>query len=155
MTARSHRNPHASAGPGRLASGASSGPGGSLGCAVKRRLAPVDGSAVLPNSRHMVGANRQDASLTVVCQPLSQRHASAALVARPLRTGERASVAKRGGITRPERREVSTNESWSGAAHLWAIGYADVDRASQVKEEVIRLGWNEPYLFLSDVAVVV
>ncbi len=47
------------------------------------------------------------------------------------------------------------NESWSGAGHLWAIGYADVDRASQVKEEIIRLGWNEPYLFLSDVAVVV
>jgi len=30
----------------------------------------------------MVGANRQDASLTVVCQPLSQRHASAALEGR-------------------------------------------------------------------------
>jgi len=29
----------------------------------------------------MVGANRQDASFTVVCQPLSQRHASAALAA--------------------------------------------------------------------------
>jgi uncharacterized membrane protein len=47
------------------------------------------------------------------------------------------------------------NESWSGAGHLWAIGYVDVDRASQVKEEIIRLAWNEPYLFLSDVAVVV
>jgi len=37
----------------------------------------------------MVGANRQDASLTVGCQPLSQRHASAALVARPLQAGQR------------------------------------------------------------------
>jgi len=108
MTARSQRNPHASAGPGRLASGASSGPGGSLGCAVQRRLAPVEGSAVLPNFRHMVDANRQDASLTVVCQPLSQRHASTALVARPLRTGERASGTARD--TRTPRAAARTGQ---------------------------------------------
>jgi uncharacterized membrane protein len=42
-----------------------------------------------------------------------------------------------------------------GAGHLWAIGYADMDRAAQVKDEIIRLGWGEPYLFLTDVAVVV
>ena len=42
-----------------------------------------------------------------------------------------------------------------GAGHLWAIGYADMGRANQVKDEIIRLGWDEPYLFLSDVAVVV
>jgi len=28
----------------------------------------------------------------------------------------------------------------TGAGHLWAIGYADVDRASQVKDEIVRLG---------------
>ena len=43
----------------------------------------------------------------------------------------------------------------TGAGHLWAVGYADMDRASQVKDEIIRLGWGESYLFLSDVAVVV
>ena len=39
--------------------------------------------------------------------------------------------------------------------HLWAVGYADMDRASQVKDEIIRLGWSKSYLLLSDVAVVV
>jgi len=43
----------------------------------------------------------------------------------------------------------------TGAGHLWAIGYAGVDRASQVKDEIVRLGWDQPYLLLSDVAVVV
>ena len=43
----------------------------------------------------------------------------------------------------------------TGAGHLWAVGYADMDRASRVKDEIIRLGWGESYLFLSDVAVVV
>jgi len=42
-----------------------------------------------------------------------------------------------------------------GAGHLWAIGYADIERAGQVKEEITRLGWDEPYLFHADVAVVV
>jgi uncharacterized membrane protein len=39
--------------------------------------------------------------------------------------------------------------------HLWAIGYDDMTRASLVKEEITRLGWDETYLILSDVAVVV
>jgi uncharacterized membrane protein len=39
--------------------------------------------------------------------------------------------------------------------HLWAIGYPDMGRADQVKDEVIKLGWNKPYLILSDLAVVV
>ncbi len=43
----------------------------------------------------------------------------------------------------------------TGAGHLWAVGYADMERASQVKDEIIRLGWGESYLYLSDVAVVV
>jgi uncharacterized membrane protein len=41
------------------------------------------------------------------------------------------------------------------AGHLWAIGYDDMTRASLVKEEITRLGWDETYLVLSDVAVVV
>ena len=39
--------------------------------------------------------------------------------------------------------------------HLWAIGYDDMGRAEQVREEIIRLGWNTHYLDLLDVAVVV
>ena len=41
------------------------------------------------------------------------------------------------------------------AAHLWAIGYDDVGRADQVREEITRLGWEQHYLLLEDVAVVV
>jgi uncharacterized membrane protein len=43
----------------------------------------------------------------------------------------------------------------TGAGHLWAIAYPDVDRASEVKDEVVRLGWDQSYLYLSDLAVVV
>jgi len=54
------------------------------------------------------------------------------------------------------RRKPATNESQQsiGAGHLWAIGYADLERAGQVKDEITRLGWDEHYLILSDVAVV-
>ena len=54
------------------------------------------------------------------------------------------------------RRKPATNESQQsiGAGHLWAIGYADMERAGQVKDEITRLGWGEHYLILSDVAVV-
>ncbi len=41
------------------------------------------------------------------------------------------------------------------SAHLWAIGYDDLQRADQVREEVVRLGWEETYLCLLDAAVVV
>ena len=45
------------------------------------------------------------------------------------------------------------------AAHLWAIGYDDMARADQVREETIELGWGAgmagKYLILEDVAVVV
>jgi uncharacterized membrane protein len=44
-------------------------------------------------------------------------------------------------------------------AHLWAIGYDDMGRADQVKDEITRLGWGEglggKYLILKDVAVAV
>src|SRR5215470_4173010 len=42
-----------------------------------------------------------------------------------------------------------------GTGHLWAIGYSDMERATQVKGEIAKLGWDEHYLILSDVAVVV
>ena len=39
--------------------------------------------------------------------------------------------------------------------HLWAIGYDDMGRAEQVRDEIISLGWDKHYLILDDVAVVV
>ena len=45
------------------------------------------------------------------------------------------------------------------AAHLWAIGYDDMARADQVRDEIKNLGWGSgragEYLLLYDVAVVV
>lgn len=45
------------------------------------------------------------------------------------------------------------------AAHLWAIGFDDVARADQVREEITELGWGAgkaaKYLILDDIAVVV
>src|SRR4029077_7549080 len=45
------------------------------------------------------------------------------------------------------------------ASHLWAIGYDDVERAEQVRDEISRLGWDAgqagKYLVLLDIAVVV
>jgi len=47
----------------------------------------------------------------------------------------------------------------STTAHLWAIGFDNMGRADQVKDEITRLGWGNGrggmYLFLEDVAVVV
>jgi uncharacterized membrane protein len=39
--------------------------------------------------------------------------------------------------------------------HLWAIGYDDMGRANQVRDEITKLGWDKHYLILEDVAVVV
>lgn len=41
----------------------------------------------------------------------------------------------------------------SHAAHLWAVGYDDLGRAEQVREEINRLGGPEPYLLLLDIAI--
>ena len=42
------------------------------------------------------------------------------------------------------------------SGHLWAIGYDDMARADQVRDEIISLGWGTThYLMLDDVAVVV
>jgi uncharacterized membrane protein len=40
-------------------------------------------------------------------------------------------------------------------SHLWAIAYDDVDRANQVRDEIVKLGWEQHHLLLQDVAVVV
>jgi uncharacterized membrane protein len=42
-------------------------------------------------------------------------------------------------------------KSWN----LWAIGYDDTGRAEQVRDEIVRLGWEKHFLILGDVAVVV
>jgi uncharacterized membrane protein len=45
------------------------------------------------------------------------------------------------------------------ASHLWAIGYATMDKADQVRDEIAKLGWDTghagKYLILLDIAVVV
>ncbi len=38
---------------------------------------------------------------------------------------------------------------------MWAIGYDDMRRADEVREEIVRLGWVQTHLLLEDVAVVV
>ena len=47
----------------------------------------------------------------------------------------------------------------TNGVHLWAVGYDDMDRADQVREEIIQLGWGPGqagrYLILEDIAVVV
>jgi uncharacterized membrane protein len=50
---------------------------------------------------------------------------------------------------------MNENQQVPGSGHLWAIGYDDMQRADQVRDQITRLGWDEPYLLLSDVAVVV
>jgi uncharacterized membrane protein len=39
--------------------------------------------------------------------------------------------------------------------HLWAVGYDNMERANQVRDEIVHLGWGDKYLLLDDVAVVV
>jgi uncharacterized membrane protein len=45
------------------------------------------------------------------------------------------------------------------ATHLWAIGYENMERADQVRDEIAELGWGAgkagKYLLLEDIAVVV
>ena len=47
----------------------------------------------------------------------------------------------------------------STTTHLWAIGYDDMARADQVRDEITELGWGagkaSKYLLLEDIAVVV
>jgi uncharacterized membrane protein len=39
--------------------------------------------------------------------------------------------------------------------HLWAVGYDTMERANEVRDEIVRLGWVDNRLILADVAVVV
>jgi len=39
--------------------------------------------------------------------------------------------------------------------HLWAVAYNDMEGANRVRDEIVRLGWDENRLILDDVAVVV
>ena len=39
--------------------------------------------------------------------------------------------------------------------HLWAVAFDDMEGANRVRDEIVRLGWDEQYLILTDVAVVV
>jgi uncharacterized membrane protein len=41
------------------------------------------------------------------------------------------------------------------SGHLWAIGYGDMKRAAEVRDEIVKLGWAKHDLILEDVAVVV
>jgi len=50
---------------------------------------------------------------------------------------------------------MSESQHVTGLGHLWAIGYDDMQRAEQVRDEITRIGWDARYLLLSDVAVVV
>jgi uncharacterized membrane protein len=43
----------------------------------------------------------------------------------------------------------------ANSSHLWAVGYDDMERANQVREEIISLGWHKHFLQLDDVAMVV
>src|SRR2546428_5971424 len=39
--------------------------------------------------------------------------------------------------------------------HLWAVGFDDMTRASEVRDKIARLGWTQNSLILEDVAVAV
>jgi uncharacterized membrane protein len=41
------------------------------------------------------------------------------------------------------------------SGNLWAVGYDNMERANQVREEIVRLGSDQQYLILDDIAVVV
>src|SRR5262249_24381670 len=79
-------------------------------------------------------------------EPKSHRHRFSELRPPSLRSRRRVGAVQR-------LRNDITVESTS---HLWAIGYPDVERAAQVKDEIVRLGWQPPTsLALLDGAVVV
>src|SRR4029434_7715376 len=53
------------------------------------------------------------------------------------------------------RDTLKMSTTMTKSEHLWAIGYDDLGRAEQVRDEIIRLGWDTHYLILLDIAVVV
>jgi uncharacterized membrane protein len=50
----------------------------------------------------------------------------------------------------PDKRRTA-----EGSSHLWAIAYDDVEGAARLRDEIVRLGWEQHDLLLLDVAVVV
>src|SRR5437588_7922197 len=63
-------------------------------------------------------------------------------------------TAKAGTCLPKSQRERKANMT-PALGHLWAIAYDDMGRADQVRDEIIRLGWDKHHLLLLDVAVVV
>src|SRR5215470_16744974 len=51
--------------------------------------------------------------------------------------------------------QLKRSTTMTQSEHLWAIGYEDMGRAEQVRDEIIRLGWDSHYLALLDMALVV
>src|SRR5262245_45210317 len=45
-----------------------------------------------------------------------------------------------------KRRSAMTDSS-----HLWAVGYDEIARAGQIRDEIVKLGWEERSLILQDV----
>jgi len=39
------------------------------------------------------------------------------------------------------------------SGNLWAVGYDDMGRANQIRDEIVSLGWHKHYLLLNDVVV--
>jgi uncharacterized membrane protein len=66
----------------------------------------------------------------------------------PRRTSDEASES-------PVKASTSRDRASLGAGHLWAIGYTDMTHASRVKDVLTTLAWDERYLILLDVAVLV
>jgi len=54
----------------------------------------------------------------------------------------------------PAAREARGGSAMA-TSHLWAVGYDDTKRASEVREEIVRLGRVQTSLLLDDVAVAV
>ena len=40
----------------------------------------------------------------------------------------------------------------ANSSHLWAVGYDDMERANQVRDEIISLGWHKQFLLERTVA---
>jgi hypothetical protein len=36
------------------------------------------------------------------------------------------------------------------SSHLWAVGYDDMERANQVRNTIINIGWERPYVLAAD-----
>jgi uncharacterized membrane protein len=49
----------------------------------------------------------------------------------------------------------ATGDTPEVTGHLWALGYDDEGRADQVRDKIMSLGWDKPYLTLEDIAVVI